>query len=213
MIILDIETSGLTGKCGIWQIGAINLKNQKYFFEEARIDEDDSVEEGALKVTGKSEEELRDKNKQPQIQLISNYLDWVNMQEEKLFCGQNVGWDITIIQERTIKYDIHKKFLDIHTQRGMDLHALVQEKYFDIHGKYFKKETGQSAFNLGKTLEFCGILDERINVRGNEVIKEGKFHNALEDCKLEGEVYYRLKFGKNLFEEFRKFGIPDYLKK
>ena len=178
-----------------------------------RIDDDDFVEEGALKVTGKNEGELRDKGKQPQERMISNYLDWVNMQEEKLFCGQNVGWDISMIQAKSTKYNIHKKFLDIHSQRGMDLHTMAQERYFDIHGKYLKKETGQSAFNLGKTLEFCGISDERINVRGSEIVKEGKFHNALEDCKLEGECFSRIVYGKNLFEEFKKFKIPDYLRK
>jgi DNA polymerase III epsilon subunit-like protein len=201
MIILDIETSGLISKCGIWQIGAINIDNQEYFIEDARIDDDDLVEEGALKVTGKSEEELRDKNKQPQIQLISNYLDWVEKQEEKLFCGQNVGWDASMIEAKTVKYDMHKKFSSIHGQRGNDLHTIVQERYYGIYGKYFKKETGQSAFNLGKILEFCGMQDNR------------GAHNALEDCKLEGEAYCRLKFGKNLFEEFRKFDIPEYLKK
>ncbi|HOU78912.1 MAG TPA: hypothetical protein PK255_00805, partial [Candidatus Pacearchaeota archaeon] len=60
-------------------------------------------------------------------------------------------------------------------------------------------------------LKFCGIPDERINVKGNEIIKEGKYHTALEDCKLAGECYYRLEYGKNLFKEFKKFSIPDYL--
>jgi len=213
MIILDIETSGLALNCGIWQIGAINISSQNYFLEEAKIDEEDSVEEGALKVTGKNEEQLRYPGKQTQKKMIINYLDWVGEQREKLFFGQNVGWDITLIQNKTIKYGLHKEFLEIHGQRGNDLHSLVQEKYFEIYGKYLLGKTGKSDFNLGKVSYFCGIPDERINVRGSEVVKEGKIHNALDDCRLEGEILYRLKFGKNLFDEFKRFEIPGYLKK
>jgi DNA polymerase III epsilon subunit-like protein len=216
MIILDIETTGLTNDCGICEIGAINtehLSNTFTFLQDCRIDEEDTITEGALRVNGRSLEVLKDKNKQSQKELITNYLDWVEKQEEKVFYGQNVAWDITMIQSKSIKYGLHKKFLDIHGQRGMDLHTLTQEKYFKIHNKYFLNEKGQSAFNLGESLKFCGIPDGRVNVKGNETIKEGKFHTALEDCVLEGEVLYRLKFGKTLFDSFREFPIPDYLKK
>ncbi len=212
MIILDIETTGLTNDCGICEIGAININDiSKPFLQDCRIDEDDLITLGAMRVNGRNLEILKDKNKQTQKQLIENYLDWVNIQENKLFYGQNVTWDISMIQAKSMKYDLHKKFLEIHIQRGMDLHTLAQERYFEIHKKYFLKETGQSAFNLGEILKFCGIPDERINVKGNEIIKEGKYHTALEDCVLEGEAVYRLKFGKNLFKEFKKFSIPDYL--
>jgi len=44
MIVLDIETSGLDSvKCGIWQIGAIDLATNEEFLEEARIDDEDIV--------------------------------------------------------------------------------------------------------------------------------------------------------------------------
>ncbi len=214
MIVLDIETTGLTHDCGICEIGAINTNNiSKPFLQDCKIDEDDLITEGAIRVNGRNLEVLKDKNKQTQKQLIENYLDWVSMQENKLFYGQNVAWDISMIQAKSMKYNLHKKFLEIHMQRGMDLHTLAQERYFEINKKYFLKETGQSAFNLGEILKFCGIPDERINVKGNEIIREGKHHTALEDCALEGEAVYRLKFGDNLFEEFKEFIIPDYLKR
>ena len=214
MIVLDIETSGLTHDCGICEIGAINTNDlSKTFFQDCRIDEDDTITEGAMRVNGRNLDILKDKNKQTQKELIENYLNWISIQEEKIFYGQNVAWDISMIQAKSIKYDLHKKFLEVHMQRGMDLHTLAQERYFEINGKYLLKETGQSAFNLGKILEFCGIPDERINVKGNEIIREGKYHTALEDCALEGEAIYRLKFGKNLFKEFKQFEIPVYLRK
>jgi len=66
--------------------------------------------------------------------------------------------------------------------------------------------------SLKEILNFCGIPDERIHVKENEISK-GKPHNALEDCKLEGECISRIKFGKNLFPEYAKFPVPEVLKK
>ena len=79
MIVVDIETSGLDfAKCGIWQIGALELENPKsYFFEDARIDEEDEIQNAALDVTGKREESLRDEKKQSQKQLLINFFAWL----------------------------------------------------------------------------------------------------------------------------------------
>ncbi len=214
MIILDIETTGLTSDYGIYELGAINLDYpMHYFLQNCRIDLSDIVTEGALKVNGKTIQELNDSSKQSQKQLLENYLFWVEKQPEKIFFGQNVGWDITMIQSKAIKYNIHDMFLNIHGQRGFDLHTISQDKYKDIHGKYYLDDKGKSLMKLGKTLEFCGIQDNRVKIFGNKVVKEGEFHNALEDCKLEGEALIRLKFGINLFPEYAHFKIPDYLKK
>ena len=131
MIILDIESSGLdTGKCGIWQIGAFELENPKnYFLQEGRIDDEDEVTEDALKIIGKTEEELRDKNKQSQKQLILNYLDWRKTCKEKITFGHNIGWDISFIQNKCLRYGIMDKFREVMGQRSIDLHTEAQEKY------------------------------------------------------------------------------------
>lgn len=212
MIILDIETTGLTNDCGICEIGAIDLNNlENYFLQDCKIDKENIITEGALKVNGRTREQLYDSSKQSQKQLIENYLNWIETKNEKMFFGQNVGWDISMIQSKCIQYGAHKRFLEIHGQRGMDLHCIVQEKYLELHGKYCLDKNNKSGMNFSKLLEFCGLPDERINVRGGEIIKKGKPHTALEDCKLEGESIYRLKFGENLFPEYTKFIIPDYL--
>ena len=214
MIVLDIETSGLdSGRCGIWQIGAIDLRSKREFLQEARIDGEDVIEVEALKVTGKTEKELRDSKKQSQKEMIINYLDWLNHVKEKMFTGQNVGWDISFIQNKCIRYMIIDRFREIHSQRSIDLHAVVQERYFQIHGHYFIDGKGKSKMNLSQELEFCGLPDERINLQGSVVVKEGKPHNALEDCRLEGEIFSRLKYGKNLFLEYTQFKIPEAPKK
>lgn len=214
MIILDIETSGLTNSCGIWQIGAINLNSpRKYFFQDSRIDDEDIIQDGALKVTGINVKKLKDKNKQTQKQMISNYLEWVGKQRRKMFFGQNIGWDVSMVEARCIKYGIEKRFLEVHKQRSMDIHTIAQEKYYEVYGKYFQNEKKQSAMNLSKVLEFCGLPNERINIVRNEIVKEGKVHNALEDCRLEGEALYRLKFGQQFFLEYSRYEIPFHLKK
>ncbi len=213
MIVLDIETSGLGARMGIWQIGAIELENlQNYFLQEARIDDGDLVEEGALKVTGKTERELRDISKQSQNQLIINYLDWFERLHNRIICGWNVGWDVTKIEDKCISYDLQARFIDVHGIRIIDLQTLAQEKYLELYKKYLLKENGANAMSLPKALEFCGIIDERIEVRGPSIMKEGRPHDALGDCRLEAEIFFRLKYGRNLFPEFSKFEIPEYLK-
>lgn len=214
MIILDIETSGLTGKSGIWQIGALELENSKnYFLQEAKIDKEDIIEEEALKITGKTEEELRDPSKQNQKQLIENYLSWLDENKEKIISGANVGWDMSIIQDKCIKYDLTKRLREVCGHRVVDLQTIAQEKYFEINKKYLLDKKGRNDMSLGRTLEFCGIPDNRINIKSDGSVKYGKPHDALDDCKLEGECIMRIKFGKNLFSEYSQYEIPEALKK
>ena len=215
MIVLDIEASGIdTGRCGIWQIGSIDLENpENYFLEEGRIDSDDEIMEEALKLIEKTKEDLLDKNKQSQRELILKWLKWVGSCKEKLFTGQNVGWDLSFIQNRCMRYDIMDEFRKFAGQRGMDLQTIAQMRYNKIHGKYLLKEDGRSDMNLKSVLDLCGIPDKRKQVSGGEVSEEGAPHNALEDCKLEGECYSRLEYGKNLFPEYSQFEIPEELRK
>ncbi len=193
MIILDIETSGLdSGRCGIWQIGALEFENpENRFLQEARIDEEDIITEEALKIIGKTEEELRNKNKQSQKQLIENFLEWTKSCKERVLAGQNIGWDISFIQNKCIKYGIMSKFREVIGQRSIDLHTLANLTYKEKHGE-FKLEKGKSALSLSSILEMVGLKDERIKIDGAKIIKEGKPHNALEDCKLEAECFRRL---------------------
>ena len=210
MIVLDMETSGLDlVKSGIWQIGAIDLNNpEDQFIEEARIDDDDIISDGALKVTGKTEEELRDPNKQSQKEMFAKFIEWIGNRPMKNLLCQNPQWDFSWLSIRVEKYGLKKPF----PYRTFDLHTLAQTRYFDINKK-FMIEGEKSGMNLLNTLKFCGLKDDRVMMKNAEVIKEGKPHNALEDCKLEGECFFRLVYGKNLFPEFSKFPVPGVLKK
>lgn len=196
MIVLDIETSGLNfNKCGIWQIGALDLNNPlNVFLDEARIDEEDEIEEGALRVTGKTSNELRDTNKKSQKELIESFFNWFNQTEYKNCICQNPQFDLGFLIIKSVKYGLKIPF----HYRSFDLHSIASFKYFQIHGKFLIKE-GRSDMGLTNTLNFCGLEDNR------------KEHNALEDCKLTAECFSRLLSGKSLFPKYNKFKIPEYL--
>ena len=198
MIVVDIETSGLDfNKCGIWQIGALDLNNpENQFLEEARIDEEDEIQKEALGLTGKNEEKLRDLNKQSQKQLLENFFKWVEEIKIKNFVCENPQFDIGFISTKARKYGLKIGF----HHRAFDLHSIAQTRYFQINKK-FLFDFDHSDLGLTNILQFVGMRDDR------------NAHNALEDCKLEAECFSRLVYGKSLFLEYQKFKIPDCLKK
>ena len=213
MIALDIETSGGNPiEHGIWQIGAIDLDTMEEFLEEGRIDEEDKISEEALTIIGKTEEELRDKNKQSQKELLKNFFKWLEGRRMKNLLCHLPEFDQGFLRYKAIKYFRKDPFWpDFH--RAFDLHTIAQVKFFELNGKFLTKEDNNSDMGLGNILKLCGIEDERKRLENGKISKEGKPHNALEDAKLEAECFSRLMFGKNLFPEFDKFEIPEELKK
>lgn len=210
MIVVDIETSGPFNpvKYGIWQIGAVEFNNPKNtFLEEARIDDEDAVAEEALKVIGKTEEQLRNSDKQSQKQLLENFFEWVSKIENKIIIAHNTPFDYGFLTAKALKYDLK----NLIGRRTLDIHAIAFQKYFQINGS-FPIQEGKSTMNLSKVQEFCGLEEKRIQVKEGKVIKEGTPHNALEDAKLEAECLSRILYGKTLFEEFEQFPLPETLK-
>ncbi len=197
MIVTDIETSGLYPEIhGIWQIGALDFYNPlNIFLQEGRIDDEDDISEGALKVIGKTESYLRDKSKQSQRQLIQNFFEWTKPIGMTTAITQNT-FDNERISFRARKYGIENPY----HHRIYDLHSFASLKYQQINGKFVIKD-GHSNMGLLNILEFCGMKDNR------------KAHNALEDCKLTAECFSRIVYGKSLLNEFLQYKIPEYLKK
>ena len=202
MIVLDIETSGLDNvKCGIWQIGAIDLCTNEEFLEEARIDDEDlilnsRVDKSVLEVIGKKEEDLRDNTKQSQKQLLINFFNWCKDKKLKNCLCQNPQFDLGFIWVKARKYGLE---IPLH-HRAYDLHSIASLKYFQLNNEFLVKGD-YSDMGLKNILNFCGMQDNR------------GAHNALEDCKLTAECFSRLVYKKNLFPEYNKFLIPEYLKK
>lgn len=197
MIVVDIETSGLDcSKCGIWQIGAIELENPKnVFFDECRIDDEDSVEKKALEVIDKTEAEFRDKSKQSQKQLLEKFFKWCEKAKVKNFASQNF-MDAAFLETKAFKYNLN---FPCH-HRAFDIHSIASMRYLQLNKKLLI-EKGHSTMGLGNICKLCGMIDER------------KFHNALEDAKLEAECLSRILYGKGLLNEYKKFKVPEYLKK
>lgn len=208
-IVMDLEMSGLDiEKSGIWQIGAIDLNTMEEFLEEGRIDDEDVINESSLIVIGKTEEQLRDKNKQSQKELLEKFFKWINEKaKSKIFLCQNPQFDLAFLGVRTQKYGLKKPY----NYRAFDLHTIAQLIHQKINGEFLFKVRG-SDMNLGKILEFVGMEDRRIKMRNNELIEEGEPHNALEDSRLTGECFSRLVYGKKLFSKYDKFEIPEVLK-
>ena len=212
-IALDIETSGGNPlEHGIWQIGAIDLNTMEEFLEEARIDDEDKVEDEALIITGKTEEELRGKNKQLQKELLKSFFKWLGQKKMKNLLCHLPEFDQGFLRKKMLKYFREDPFWpDFH--RPFDLHTIAQVKFFELNGKFLTKEDNNSDMGLRNILKLCGMDDSRRSVRGNEITREGTPHNALEDAKLTAECFSRLVYGKNLFPKFSKFEVSEGLKK
>ena len=214
-VVLDIETSGLDRiKCGVWQIGAIDLNTMEEFLEEGRIDDDDTIESDALLVIGKTEEYLRDEEKQSQKELIGQFFKWISGRAMRNVLCQNPQFDVSVIEIRAKKYGLKKPI----QHRAFDLHTVAQAMHLKINKEFLirpgKDTSGfESNMNLTNVLEFCGIPDNRTQLIDGKVIQKGKPHNALEDCKLTAECFSRLLYGKNMFPEFTKYKIPLEMKK
>ncbi|MBI5803207.1 3'-5' exoribonuclease [Candidatus Pacearchaeota archaeon] len=214
-IALDIETSGLDKvNCGIWQIGAVDLNTMEEFIEEARIDDDDSVEEDSLKVIGKSEKELRNKEKQSQEELLNKFFRWMESRKIRNVLCQNPQFDVALIEIKANKYGLKKTF----QHRAFDLHSIAQTLYSIFNKKLLLRngkdtDAMESNMNLTNILNFCGLPEERRITHSGEILKEGKPHNALEDAKLAAECFSRIIEGKSVFPEYFKFEVPEVLRK
>ncbi|MFB6246359.1 MAG: exonuclease domain-containing protein [Candidatus Pacearchaeota archaeon] len=200
MIALDIECSGLDfNKCGIWQIGAVDLDTGEEYLDECGIDDNDLIlttsesKRNIFDVIGRTEEQLRDKNKKSQKEMIEQFFDWVSKREKDIFLCMNPQFDLGYIWAKARKYGFH-----IGIQfRAFDLHTVAQMRHLETN-KEFSFSEGKSKLSLRRICEFCGL-----DYPGN--------HQGLEDAKLTGECFYRLVYGESYFEDFKEQKIPRYL--
>ena len=128
-----------------------------------------------------------------------------------LLC-QNPQFDLAFLEIKANKHGLKKTF----QFRAFDLHSIAQTIYFNKKNKFHfrlnnKNSKLESDMDLTNILNFCGIKDNRARFIDGKMISEGNPHNALEDCKLTGESFSRLIYGKNLFPEYSEFEIPSEL--
>ncbi|MCX6742259.1 MAG: 3'-5' exonuclease [Candidatus Pacearchaeota archaeon] len=196
MIVIDLETSGTDlVNSGIWQIGAVDFENPKrIFLEEGHIDNKDKVSREAMTVTGKTEKEIREKNKRSQKQLLKQFFKWCEKSKIKNYMCENPQFDVAFLETKARKYNLKFPF----HYRAFDLHSIAQARILKISGKILVKKGHSAGFR--EIIKFCGMKDER------------NFHNALEDAKLTAECFSRIFYGKNMIKEYDHFKIPKYLK-
>ena len=153
------------------------------------------MDKKVLDVIGKTEEELRDKNKQSQKELLKKFFAWIKTRKMKALVCQN-ALDIYFLNVKLRKYGLEKPF----HFRFFDTHSIAHTKYFEKN-KEFLVEEDFSGMGLSNILKFCGIEDNR------------EAHNALEDAKLTAECFSRLMFGEKLLDEYLQNEIPEELRK
>mgnify|MGYP001568271871 FL=1 len=199
MIIVDIETTGLNPyKHSICEIGAIKFEDpSKFFHKFVRIDNNNEIDQKSLEINGQTEKSVRDHNRQSQISVLKDFFEWIKNQKDFYVAGENVGiFDLMWIKSKAEIYNLTYPF----QYRSFDLNTAATMKYEETHGK-LPIVDGKNQMSLDSIIEFVGLKYER------------KIHNALEDCKLEAEAISRIRQGKNLFQEYSQFPIPDYLKR
>lgn len=209
MIVVDIETSGADmNKCGIWQIGAVDLANpENTFLEEARLEDDlilfdlNGNKIATEELFGKSEAELRNKDKESERELIEKFFKWCSKIKDNTIVSHHPQFDFAFIQIKAFKYGM-KLPMDY---KCFDTHSIAQLKYLEVKGSMAMKIDFRgkilSDMGLKNLLSFVGMIDDR------------KEHNALEDARLTAEAFSRLVYGKNLLEDYKEFEIPEYLLK
>jgi DNA polymerase III epsilon subunit-like protein len=200
-VVVDIETSGLDFiKCGIWQIGAIDLETGEEFLDEARIDDEDEYrndgDKPLFEVIGKTEAELRDESKQSQKELLKKFFKWFEKREMKNLVCQNPQFDFAMLKLKAEKYKLKIPF----HHRAFDTHSIAHAIYYKKNKKFLTDDKDYSKLGLKNILKMCGMQDNR------------KEHNALEDAKLTAECFSRLMFGENFLDEYSNYEIPENLK-
>ena len=196
MIVLDVETTGLTpAKHSIASLGAIDFSNpEREFYEECQIWLGAEISPRALEINGFTEEQLHDPSKPALEQLIRRFLFWAKSCEDKTLAGENISFDTGFLEDSMRRYGIKYTF----GHRGIDLHSISYERHKEL-GIPVPMRDDRSDLSLDETLEFVGLP------------AEPKPHNALTGAKMEAEAFHRLRHGRFLFKEYKRYLAPDYL--
>ncbi|MEZ4104613.1 MAG: 3'-5' exonuclease [Candidatus Paceibacterota bacterium] len=195
MIIIDIEASGTNyQKHSIVSIGALDFDNpDNRFYGECRIWDGAHMMEEALEIIGFTEEQLKDKTKPTEADLVRSFMEWSQHMNDRTLVGQNVSFDRDMLKaacdRADIPWDMAHRTLDTHTMCWM--HMIKRDLKPPIDEQHRR-----SALNLDAILNYCGIEDEP------------EPHNALTGALSHAEVTSRLLYDKKLLPEFEQLEIP-----
>jgi DNA polymerase III epsilon subunit-like protein len=197
MIILDIETTGLDPrKHSLLSIGAVNFANpEETFYGECRMFDGAEVMEEVLEMNGFSVDSVIDKKKQSPSELINQFVEWLNQFKDQTIAGHNVNSDLGFLRIEAARSNLKYRF----SYRIVDLHTVA----------YVKRLTDKDIEPLTKDITGLEIDDivKLVGIDGDRVAFQ-----ALEDARLEAECFSRLIYGKELFDEYKEYEVPSYLK-
>jgi DNA polymerase III epsilon subunit-like protein len=199
MIILDIETSGLSPTDnGLFSIGAVDFLNTSVqFYGEARLSPKDRINPVALEINGFTEADAVDSSKQSQKELLEQFTAWLEERPVRVLGGLHIAaFDIPFLTEKAEQYKVGLK---LH-KRTVDLHSIAYAKMLE-KGLVVPLTDGWSVMDTDFIHPFVGLP------------KEPKPHNALNGALWEAEALSRLIYGKVWHKKFSKFSVPHILQK
>lgn len=193
MIVLDTELSGLEpSKHSLVSVGAYDFNNPKnFFYEECRVFDGAHIMDEALAVNGFTKEQVMDKNKPSDREVVLHFLAWVSEINEQTIAGQNPSTDRDFIKATCERNHLNWPL----AHRVIDLHSIC---YYHMLEKGITppQKNKHSGLDLDLILEYVGLSPEP------------KPHNALMGAKLETECFSRIINNTFCFGEFSQFPIP-----
>lgn len=193
MLIVDVETTGTDPRYhSLVSIGAIDFDNSEdSFYRECHIFPGAKVEDKALEINGMTIEQINDKTKPSEGEIVADFIKWIKDKKDHTVAGQNPSFDVGFILAGA-----ERNSLDISlAHRTIDLHSIV---YFHMsrRGLVVPHMHNRTDLNSDKIMEYVGIHPEP------------KPHIAINGAKWEAEAFSRLFNEKSMFPEFSDFKIP-----
>lgn len=195
MLVVDVETTGTNPeKHSILAIGALEFENPtNQFYDECHAWDGAHIEEAALEINGFSMEEIHDRSRKSEAEIVTAFVAWAVAQRSWNFIGQNPSFDLAFIQSACHRAHIDYPF----PHRSLDTHTLAYMHM--VHRGItppFRADKHRSDLNLDAVLRYVGIPEEP------------RPHNALTGALCHAEIASRLLHGRNLLPEFELFQVP-----
>jgi DNA polymerase III epsilon subunit-like protein len=193
MIIVDVETSGTdTRYHSLVSIGAVDFDNpDDTFYKECHVFEGARIEDEALEVNGMTREQILDKSKPSEAEIIKDFIEWIKDKNDHTVAGQNPSFDVGFLiagaERAGIDISVPKRIIDLHS---------ITYFHMSRRGLAVPHANHRTDLNSDKIMEYVGIQPEP------------KPHIAINGAKWEAEAFSRLFNDKSMFSEFKEFKIP-----
>lgn len=200
MIILDIEATGLDSiACGIIDIGAVDFSNpENTFYAQCCVREGAEIQEQALEYNGYTLKDIQNSLLPSEKEVVEAFDRWAAPIAERTLAGQNPEFDMHFLENAYKRYDFIWNF----GHRTIDQHSIAYALAQELDYGTFSTESRTSGLNSDTIMKFVGLPPEP------------RPHNsALNGALWETEAFSRLLNGVNVLERFKKYPVPEYLKK